>query len=423
MVARQEAKETGRELMLTPTLRAKFLEDGRVRVTRKFLEGMKMYATMWPGPVSALMRHSDAADTNMDPVTVDPAELPFGLFQADFKDERQMAGMLVDAAVVLASLDCDQLGVSRVCARLGVPCVYSSEYSLRTRRDIIAATVGNPVIRLRRWVWTTRLETRQIQAVKAATGIQCNGTPTYDAYKDLTAAPLLYFDTRVKERMLASDGSLDRKASGLMEGGPLRLAFSGRLIEMKGADKLPAIARELARRGIEFTMDIFGEGECKERIRREIDRDGLSGRVVLRGAVDFERDLMPFLGEGIDLMVLPHPQGDPACTYLETLSAGVPIVGEANEAWEGVMRTASGQGLEVGATGHGVRGIVRAIERLNCDRQRLGGMMREARDFARAHTFEKTFARRVEHLVSVSRGSSPRNSVAPAERLATLQGV
>lgn len=400
---RQDYTTSGRELMLTPTLRAKFMEDGRVRVTRKFIEGMKMYATMWPGPVSALMRHHDGPDGNLDPLVVDPAELPFGLFRADFANEREMAGMLVDAAVVLASLDCDQLGVSRVCARLGVPCVYASEYSVRTRREIIAATTPNRMVRWRRYVWTTRLESRQVDAVRRASGIQCNGTPTYDAYRHLTPASLLYFDTRVKERMLAGEEHLRRKQSGLMEGGPLRLAFSGRLIEMKGADRLPVIARELARRGVEYTLDIFGDGPCAAEIKKRIDEYGLSGRVVLRGVVDFERELMPFLCDGVDVMILPHPQGDPACTYLETLSAGVPIIGASNEAWRGIVRVAGGEGRHIGEVGRGVRGIVRAVERLNRDRRRLGMMMEAARDFSRGHTFEKTFARRVEHLVSVSR--------------------
>lgn len=402
----------GLGLIVTPTLRARFLPDGSVQTTGKFIEGMGMYAKLWPGPVVALLRHTDAADRNLDPVVVDPAELPFALFRVDFAAERELARGLVDAAVVLASLDCDQTGVSQVCRRLGVPCVYAAEYSLETRRQIIIATTKNPLLRIRRTFWANRLEKRLVSCLRLASGVQCNGTPTYEAYEGLTPSPLLYFDTRVTGELVVNDLELDERLEAAIEGFSIRLAFSGRLTAMKGAGHLPAIARHLRERGVRFSLDVYGDGDLKQDLRRKIEREGLSSMVRLRGVADFRSELMPALSREVDLMVLPHPQGDPACTYMETLSAGVPIAGYANDAWSGMLAQMRSTGHEIGvATALGdPAALADAIADLHYDRRRLVAMSRAARAVAEGHTFEATFARRVDHLLSLCRCGDRRSA-------------
>ena len=54
--------------------------------------------------------------------------------------------------------------------------------------------------------------------------------------------------------------------------------------------------------------------------------------VRLHGPVDFDEVLMPTLKERADVFVCCHRQGDPSCTYAETLGCGVPIAGFGNEA-------------------------------------------------------------------------------------------
>lgn len=405
-------EKLGFELIIIPTLRARFLSNGMVRTTAKFIEGMRMYARLWPGPVSALLRHSDATDTNLDPVIVDPADLPFGLFRIDLADERAIARAIVDSAIVLSSLDCDQTGMSRMCRRLQIPCVYASEYSLATRKQIIAATTRNPLRRLRRELWTRRLERRQVAALRLAAGVQCNGTPTFNAYLRLTPSPLLYFDTRITENLLSTPGAVESRLEQGRHQGELRLAFSGRLARMKGAGQLPALARELRRLGVRFTLDVYGDGECREKIRSRVNRYGLSDSVRLRGVADFATELVPTVSREVDLMVLPHPQGDPSCTYLETLSMGVPIVGYANEAWTGVVATARAAGLSVGRTApiNSVAGLAHEIAHYATARGQLALDSQDALAFATSHTFEATFRRRVDHLLSLSRFARARGA-------------
>src|SRR5687768_3182669 len=121
-----------RKLAVIPGLPALRLADGRVLLTRKFIEGMNLYADAWDGRVVALMREAREPAQELDSVAADPAALRFGVeivpFQAD-----AVAARVADAAVVLGG--CHDLlhGFTARCRAMGVPCVHNTEQSLRTR--------------------------------------------------------------------------------------------------------------------------------------------------------------------------------------------------------------------------------------------------------------------------------------------------
>jgi colanic acid/amylovoran biosynthesis glycosyltransferase len=181
-------------------------------------------------------------------------------------------------------------------------------------------------------------------------------------------------------------------------GSMLRLAFSGRLVAMKGADHLALVADDLRRLGIAFSLDIFGDGDLRPKIESQIRRMQLERFVKLHGVLDFETELMPRVTRNVDLFVCCHPQGDPSCTYLETMSCGVPIAGYDNEAWAGLVRVA-----KAGWTSpmNNPKALAELIVRLNADRPALARAALASRDFAAGHLFEKTFSDRIAHLLSV----------------------
>jgi glycosyltransferase involved in cell wall biosynthesis len=175
---------------------------------------------------------------------------------------------------------------------------------------------------------------------------------------------------------------------------------------MKGADHLPLVARELKYLGIPFTMDICGGGEMEPAIQRDIQRFGLASQVRMRGTLDFENELLPFISEGIDLFVCCHRQGDPSCTYLETYSCGVPIVGYANEAFSGLVVAS-----EVGGAGWVTPmddpvALARKIAELSANRKEIDTASNTALAFATQHTFENTMSKRVQHLIECYKGQS-----------------
>ncbi|MDP9045853.1 MAG: glycosyltransferase [Pseudomonadota bacterium] len=362
-------------------------EDAFV-VGRKFLDGMAAYVERWPGKVTVLVRSGTPA-RGMDDVTVRPGELGFELVvDGDLRE------MVSRHAVVLGAAGREQAHVAALCKKASVPCVYVTEYTLLTRLQIVFAGTRNPLLRARRSFWEWRTERMMRRALRRSAGAQCNGTPTFRSYKHIVPSPLLFFDTRSSSADMAQDAELEARLAQLMGNAPLRLAFSGRLAPMKGADHLIDVARALSARGVAYTMAICGDGELASSMRERIG----SLPVEMRGVLDFKTELQPFLKSSCDLFVCCHRQGDPSCTYLETMAAGVPIVGYANEAFVGVNEASGSAGWEVPMN----RPELMAQRIASLTRQEIALASRKALAFARKHSCESVFDQRIEHLVQIA---------------------
>jgi colanic acid/amylovoran biosynthesis glycosyltransferase len=384
-------------LAILPALAAGSGANGNVRLTQKFIDGMNLYAEYWPGRVVAYLERNDDRSSNLDEVDVNPSDLSFGYEIVSYTDPK-MGELLAKHEAVLGSTDAyRQIPLADLCRSLGVPFLFTSEYSFNTKWQIICAGTNNPVRRLRRLWWSMNQERRLRQAIRIASGIQCNGTPTYDDYSKLNSRRLLFFDTRVAESMLVTEDELSERTASLLKGEPLRLMFSGRLIPMKGADDLIRVAEALRRLGVRFHLTICGNGTLTDSIRADIARRGLSDFVSYAGVLDFKRELVPMTKQKVDLFLCCHRSGDPSCTYTETMACGVPIIGYANEAFQGIVRE-SGTGWAVSM--NRPDRMAAEIARLNSDRRALAEAAHKSLEFARAHTFERTFRARIDHLSS-----------------------
>jgi glycosyltransferase involved in cell wall biosynthesis len=211
----------------------------------------------------------------------------------------------------------------------------------------------------------------------------------------------------VRERRLVAERTLEERLQRLRTGAPLRLAFTGRLAAIKGADHLPRVARSLRRLGVDFTLDVCGSGPLEGRIRALASRWELQPAVRLRGVLDFETELLDFVSREVDLFVCCHRQGDPSCTYLETMACGVPIAGYANEAF---ARLAAHARTGWTAPLDDPDALARRIAALDRDRAELERGARRARAFAAQHLFEATMDRRVEHLLDAAAAAERRAS-------------
>jgi len=215
---------------------------------------------------------------------------------------------------------------------------------------------------------------------------------------------MTFFDTRLSERNMATGREIEIKRKRIMEGAPLRLAFTGRLEKLKGADDLIGIAAALDKAGKDFRLDIFGTGslepEMKAALTGPAAAASLRDKVRIHRPVDFDSELVPRLRSEADLFLCCHRQSDPSCTYLETLGCGVPILGYDNRAWRGILDLANVGWL---APMGGRNEVVRTIIDLDANRLKLADKMQAATDFAKQHSFESEFGRRVDHLVSASK--------------------
>ncbi|MBL4701994.1 MAG: glycosyltransferase, partial [Phycisphaeraceae bacterium] len=309
---------------------------------------------------------------------------------------------LAVADVVLASVYWRQNHISQLCQNVNVPCVYVSEYAFKTRCQMEKTRAKNKLVFLRRIFWHWSQERQHRRALKLANGLQANGTPTYNDYLGLAQKSLLYFDSRVEKMQMASSDDLIQRYKDIDSGRPLRLAFSGRLLAIKGADHLPVIAQYLVQMQVPFTMEICGDGELFDSMAKQIDAKNLGEHVHMRGVLDFYKQLIPLMKHDVDLFVCPHRQGDPSCTYLETMSCGVPIVGYDNAAFVGVCEHSdAGWAVPMDRP----KQVAQQIAQLHKDRQQIVEHATESLDFAKSHSFEETFSRRVDQLIELARCS------------------
>jgi colanic acid/amylovoran biosynthesis glycosyltransferase len=384
------------ELLIIPVCRAMVLasEPGQLILMRRFLEGLGAYAERWPGKVTVFLRQTTELSTGLDPVVFNRNEHAFNvelLPQQGILLERRLAS----ATLVLGTLASENLEIGRLVHSLGIPLVWITETSMRTRSQMVDAEANGHLRRLKRKACNWFQEFHYRKAIIEAAGVQCNGTPVYQAYKDLNRNSLLFFDSRVSENLLSSDAEIAIKAEYISQGLPLRMAFSGRLTEIKGVEHLPRVALKLKSLSIPFTLDIYGDGNMKSRLESDIRRLGLSSQVRVRGVLDFQAELIPIFRHSVDLFLCCHPQGDPSCTYLETLACGVPIVGYANEAWMGMHAlTQAGWLIEMGD----IELIAKTVANIHHNRSVWLAAALAARRFALSHTFEKTANERIQHL-------------------------
>jgi|SRR5271166_5845943 len=381
-------------LAVLTDLGVRVVPKGTIILTQKFIDGMVEYLKYWDGPVAAIMEPTNKPSWNLDEVEIDPARLPFKVEVFSYNDPG-LGRLLAGRKMILASVSHRQNHLSTLCRSIGVPCVYVAEFTLKTVCQIIQAETSNPLLRWRRIWWRYNQERRHRRAIRMASGIQCNGTPTFEAYREINPRPLLFFDTRVRDDWLITEQELNERTGQLMRGGPLRLMYSGRLALMKGADHLVRVASKLRSLRVPFEFTICGDGPLGPQIRAEITRLGLDDCVRLTGVIDFKTELTPLTKRQVDLFVCCHRQGDPSGTYVDVMSCGVPFVGYDNEAFQGIVRhSAAGWMVPMDQTDR----LAEKIAELSADRAELVNAARKSLEFARKHTFERTFRTRIEHL-------------------------
>jgi colanic acid/amylovoran biosynthesis glycosyltransferase len=383
------------KLLIIPVLEVTIDKSGTLFLTKKFIDGIMLYKRYWDGKIKVLMRASNQSSTNLDNIEIDLDKLPFELILigSDISPDD-----LTNASIVLVSVSYKNNTISKLCLELGIPCVYISEYSFKTGLQIIKSSRVNFVIKLRRVLWLINQERKQRKAIRQATGIQCNGAPTFEVYSKINKNPIIYFDNRITGSQFISSDNLNNRLAYLEKGNPLRLAFSGRLIEMKGADHLIKVAQELKGLNIPFTMSIFGGGSLEKEMKESILANGLDGFVKMEGILDFESELLPRIQDSVDLFVCCHRQGDPSCTYIETLACGVPIVGYCNEAFDGILKL-----VEVGysVSMDNYKKLAILIGTLSKDRNTIKKLAYNSLTFAKDHSVENIFYKRIEHLKSL----------------------
>ncbi|MCV7448571.1 glycosyltransferase [Micrococcus luteus] len=243
-----------------------------------------------------------------------PSELPFTVVEvrpdlADLRDHPVdlVTGLLIPTSAPMLDID--------------APAILTAELTYRTRLDIHRAEA--PVHILPRMaLGLARTELRFRSMVRRAAAVECNGPAATRSYGRLARRSISYLDHRLRRadveaaaRVPAWDGAR-----------PLHVGFSGRHEAVKGPQFVVEVARRAHRAGLPVTFSIFGRGPLEQELRA-----AAPPTVRFRGFRDFRTEWVADVQNEIDVMMLPHVQGDPSCTYSESLGSGAPVLGFHNE--------------------------------------------------------------------------------------------
>ncbi|MCV7470684.1 glycosyltransferase [Micrococcus luteus] len=243
-----------------------------------------------------------------------PSDLPFRVVEvrpdlADLRDHPLdlVTGLLVPTSAPILDI--------------GAPAILTTELTYRTRLDIHRAEAPARVLP-RMALGLARTELRFRSMVRRAAGVECNGPAATRTYARLARRSMSYRDHRLHRADVAAAARVpawDGKR-------PLHVGFSGRHEAVKGPQFVVEVARRAYHTGLPVTFSIFGRGPLEQELRA-----AAPPTVRFRGFRDFRTEWVADVQNEIDVMMLPHLQGDPSCTYSESLGSGAPVLGFHNE--------------------------------------------------------------------------------------------
>lgn len=339
----------------------------RVEIQKKTVSGLRAYAERWDGPFVVVARKGVATDQyHLGEDWHDKDDLPFTLVLAEDPVE---AVRSLRADVEFLPMHPDYRSVVR-----SGHTVFGADNSPRVPVDYALVEARGLRTRSRIRLGGLRKQTVLASMARRASGVMCNGPLSYDFYSPINPRSLLFYDSRVNAADIPTG-----EPAGL---GDLRFGFSGRWVAQKGV--LHAVrAAEIA--GVR--LDVIGGGP----LAGELKARG-SSRINIIGSLDFETEWKPYVASAVDVMMLPHVQPDSSSTYLEALACGAPVLAYDNNYWRPMRELVGGWAVPVG----NIAGLADALRRLT--RDDVATARRQGVAFAREHTFERTFDRRVAFL-------------------------
>jgi len=377
-----------------------------LRVDRKFLAGMQAYIERIREPICSIHPEASPGAPIMDPVEVPVGSLAFKVATLPIGRDQlvvpQRRGELADVLGKTRLMYGNHFGTAAIARKLQVPYVPVLEYDLGTHVVFATSSTTNPVRRLVRAARAYATHRAEIPDLRAAVAVHCNGYPVFDETERFNTRRLLYLDSRMASEMVMDSQALTARLAA--RSGPLRLLFSGRYEPSKGALDAVKVALAAQRLGVAVELHTFGQGSLKDEMSLLAAQSSQPGSIVVNDAIAYP--VLAQKAREFDAFVCCHIQSDPSCTYIESMGAGLPIVGYGNRMWARLCaESAAGYAVPMSR----IDELARRVGELAGDAQTLGRMSHAARDFAAEHTFEREFTRRTDSLNEIMRGDGKRD--------------
>lgn len=222
------------------------------------------------------------------------------------------------------------------------------------------------------------------------------GMDTFNAYSAYSSNPACVYDVHTSPDDFAPASVIEAKVARIESGAPLRIAYVGRVAEMKGPfDWLEAIARA-KRRGVALEARWLGDGPLLEEMKRRAGGLGITDSVDFAGFVS-DRGLTLSAMREADLFLFCHKTPESPRCLIEALVSACPIIGYAGAYPQGLIAPDGGGLL---TTMNDVEALAGAIAGLDGDRRRLSRLVREAATAGRRFDEEKLYRERAELIAT-----------------------
>jgi glycosyltransferase involved in cell wall biosynthesis len=221
------------------------------------------------------------------------------------------------------------------------------------------------------------------------------GRDTFDAYAPDARNPACMYDVHTQRADQITPERLDAKIARLRSGAPLRIAYIGRAVPMKGPQDWVAALAAADRLGASFTARWVGDGPLLAPMQAMIDTHGLTGRIHLSGHLADREAVLEVMRDS-DLFVFCHKTPESPRCLIESLVCGCPIVGYASPYSQDLL-AAEGGGIMTPI--HDAEALGRAIADLANDRERLATLARQAAVSGSRFDEQTLYRRRAELLV------------------------
>lgn len=376
------------------------IENGMLRVDRKFHLGMLNFVDQLKATCCTLNPQVRPGQRIMDQIELPLRDLPYRVesVAVDSRSEPVDGGAARMRQVIGSSRLTYGTGMMSfsIARELKRPFVSILEYDLKTQLIVTTSEVGNPLrraARVAKCIWNYRRNV--IAEMAGADAVHCNGYPIFDVARRYNPNSLLYLDSRMSEQMVISAPELESRIRSL-GGRRIRLLFSGRYEAMKGALDAVRVGVECLRRGLDIEMHCYGQGTLQGQMLKIAATSAAPDRIHIHEAIPYPQ--LVKISRTFDLFVCCHIQNDPSCSYLESMGAGLPIVGYANRMWERLSAT-SGVG-HCSPIGNPAL-VADDVQRLAGNPAEMAAMARQAAKYAREHCFEVESRKRIDAINSM----------------------
>jgi glycosyltransferase involved in cell wall biosynthesis len=217
-------------------------------------------------------------------------------------------------------------------------------------------------------------------------------------------------DASHSERHIIDHGSLTEKLRAIRRADyPLKLTYFGRLTAYKGVDLCIRAVANARRAKSDVTLDIIGEGEEIETLRRLTDTLRAGDYVTFHRARVFDQEFFRFLYRFHLLLAAPLREDTPR-SVLDAMAAGIPYLAFDTYYYRQLLE--SGAGAIVAWPD--VDAMTRSLIDLERNRDKIVKMVENAVAFARLNTQEEWLKRRLIWTM----GSNPiLGALSPSETL------